>query len=542
MTRGTCLWVLVLSLGAEFAAFGPQVGAADPVPSEVDYLRQKLGRTEKALARTSSQLELLRHQLIEKTLEIKAEIKEGERVKAEQQLERAEELERQHRYEQGVRDWAVANFDNTRYARLPEMEIGQRLKQLQKAKLLATRSLLEFADESRLAVVSGRALNVFLELCGKAAVNHQQYREQFARLEELGHAVGGQRIFERSHIEYLRLKKGPRHSTMGIDVKHGALTLDWPWVIHNHERYREHTAAIDEARELAWEDLQSGRRIDPAVQNQMYQAADEICAEFAQDYEDFRAVVKAGKGNGAMLRQYLIAKDFVGQLRLDIVQFLQSRSLDDVTSNDLVDQLFPPGQPERPVAVEELMAAMVLKGYRFDAAIGSSGEQVHKMLYDQLVDYYLDLQRVQVTMGEQDWENPAKINQMRHDAQLTLRSSQWDPVPDALAMLRARPPENLLEYALMFAQTMTSLGRSVQPAAAAPAAPPPRPEPEPKWMAYEVGDRVSNKGFKIWWRGTVIELTGSRYRVELFYVNPAFRQKWELGRIYEFSDGQMKRL
>jgi hypothetical protein len=268
----------------------------------------------------------------------------------------------------------------------------------------------------------------------------------------------------------------------------------------------------------------------------MYQAADEICRLFAKDYEDFRAVFGAGKSDGLTLRQYLDAKSFLPQLRLDIGQFLQSRSLDDVTSVDLLEQLFPLGQPERAVAVEELMAVMVLKGYRFDEAFGTSGQQVHKMLYDQMVDYYLDLQGVQVTMDDRDWENSAKIDEMRHDAGQMLRSSQWDPVADGLAMLRAKPPENGWDYALIAAEAVTRLAQSVQPA------PPPRAEPVQKWTAYEVGDRVSNKGFKIWWRGNVIELTGSRYRVELFYVDPAFRQKWQVGGMYEFSDGQMKRL
>jgi hypothetical protein len=235
--------MLTISLVAGFTAVVPQVQAAEPPVSEVEHLRQKLEKTEKTLASKSTQLETLRRQLIEKTLEQKAEIKDAERKQAEQMLDQAEELERQHRYEDGVRSWAVANFDNTRYGRLPEMEVGRRMKRLQKAKLLATRSLLEFADQNRLAIVNGRALNTFLELCGKAALNHQQYREQFARLEELGHGVGGQRIFARSHIENLRLKKGSLHSALAIDVKHGALTLDWPPVIRRGEAYRKHTDA-----------------------------------------------------------------------------------------------------------------------------------------------------------------------------------------------------------------------------------------------------------------------------------------------------------
>jgi len=86
--------------------------------------------------------------------------------------------------------------------------------------------LLEFPQQSRLAITNGRALNTFLDLCGKAALNHQQYRKDFERLTQLGHQIGGQRVLRREDIERVQFKKGPRESAMTVDAKRGALTLD----------------------------------------------------------------------------------------------------------------------------------------------------------------------------------------------------------------------------------------------------------------------------------------------------------------------------
>lgn len=552
-TRQRFRGVLVIPFVAGLVAVAPQLNGADGTPSEVEHLRELLARTEQKLARTekelesteqtlegtSSQLETLRRQLIEKTLEKKAEVKAEEREKALHLLEQTRELDRQYQHEQDVRNWAVTNFDNTRYGRLPESEVGYRMKRMQKAKLLATNMLLEFPDQSRMAVVNGRALNTFLELCGKAAVNHQQHKEHFARLQELGHSVGARCVFEQAQIGLLRLKKGPRHTAMAIDVKQGALTLEWPGVIRSQSVYQEAIATLETARESALEDLKQGNRINPATQYDMLMAADEIAEQFEKDYRSFHEGFRQGKFDAVAVKQYTDARRFVAQLRLDIAQFLQSRSLSDVTSNDVLESLFPPGQTERPIAVEQLMACMVVKGYRFDEALSSSGEQVHKMLYDEMVAYYMDLQSIQVAMDEKKWENAGEIWDMQQNAEELLRSSQWDPVKDLIAALRAKPPENAADYALILADNVVDYARSAGPRQPRPAPP---EDPVPAWRAFEVGNRVSNKGFKIWWRGHVVALPGSRYRVKVFYVDPAFRHKWQMHEVYEFAEGEMKLL
>lgn len=540
MARRKCWWAFVLPLAAGLASVGPQVAAENPTPSEVEHLREKLAKTEKRLASTSSQLETLRRQLIEKTLEKKAEIKAEERERALEQLEQTRELERKYRHEQDVRSWAVTNFDNTRYGRLPESEVGYRMKRLQKAKLLATNVLLEFPDQSRMAVINGRALNTFLEVCGKAAVNHQHYKDQFAQLKELGHSVGGQCVFHRAQVETLRLKKGPLHAAMAIDVKRGALTLDWPTVIGTGTLYQEPIATLEKAREAALADLRNGNRISPATQYDMFVAADEIAERFEKDYRTFHDAFGQGKFDAVQVKQYMDARYFVAQLRVDIVQFLQSRSLDDVTSNDVLDSLFPPGQSERPVAVEEIMACMVIQGYRFDEALGG-GQQVHKMLYEQMVAYYMDLQTIQLAMDEKKWENAAEVWDRQEDAEELLHRSQWDPTSDLIAALTAKPPENWFDLGAMLATGALRYGQSTprQPQQPRPAPP---EDPTPAWRAFEVGNRVSNKGFKIWWRGHVVALSGSRYRVQVFYVDPAFRHKWQMHEVYEFAEGQMKLL
>jgi len=234
-------------------------------------------------------------------------------------------------------------------------------------------------------------------------------------------------------------------------------------------------------------------------------------------------------------KQYQAALHFVHGLRSDISQFVQARTIDDVTSNELFDPhegLFAGAKQNDAIAVEDLMVFMVKRGYRF-AAAKSNGEQVYLDIYDRMVDYYMDLHAIQTAMEKTDSE----IAELEREGEELLRNSRWDPTNDLIRALSARPPENLLEYGLMLARDVASAGESIQRQNAVTAS----PKSEPKWTEFEVGNRVTNKGYKIWWWGHIVEVNGNRYRVEMSYVNSAFQGKWRKGSIYEFTDGQMKR-
>jgi len=532
MSRFSFLLLILISASSGLKG----ANADDPY----DRLRDRLDRTEQALEeserkarRAEAQAERLRSMLVDQTLEVKAEVKERERQEALARLQEVEQLEKRHKQEQNLRNWAVANFDDTRHGRLPEMNVGRRLKRLQKAKLLATRALLEFPDLSRLAIINGRALNTFLDLCGKAALNHQQYKNEFARLQGLGHRVGGNCLLRREDLEKLRFTKGPRKNAMVFDATRGALTLDWPPILHSDGKYSVHFRALEKAKEKALEDLRNGKRVNALTKYEMFEAADKIRELFAKEYEFFCGDWKRGKYDANYVSEYLAAERFVFGLRSDIAQFVQALTIDDVTS----DELFDPqdgllaGQQNNAIAVEDLMAFMVKRGYRFGEAT-QRGEHVYKAIYDQMVDYYMDLHAIQVAMEKKESE----FAEMERDAEELLRSSRWDPTQDLVAALTAKPPENFLDYAMLLAQSVSKCGVSLQRQTARPV------EPKPKWTEFEVGDRVSNKGYKIWWRGHVVELVGHQYRVEMFFVGPQFQRKWQTGAVYEFSEGQIKRL
>jgi len=89
--------------------------------------------------------------------------------------------------------------------------------------------------------------------------------------------------------------------------------------------------------------------------------------------------------------KYMATQQFVQGLRSDIAN--SSRSLSGGRPLRRTIQrsgrLFSGGPQNEPVAVEDLMAYMVKRGYRFDKA-KTGGEQVYQTLYASMVDYYLD--------------------------------------------------------------------------------------------------------------------------------------------------------
>ena len=102
--------------------------------------------------------------------------------------------------------------------------------------------------------------------------------------------------------------------------------------------------------------------------------------------------------------------------------------------------------PDGLIAVEELLAFLVKWGYRFGPA-KPDGEAFYKALYGQMVQYYMDLHTVQVAMERSEQEGQQKIAKLEQDADELLRSSRWDPTQDVIAVLTAKPPENILDYA-----------------------------------------------------------------------------------------------
>ncbi len=527
MTRSQSVFILLVCAGFPVRA------------DEVSDLRRQLAETESERDAAQDQVATLRSQLIENTLEVKERVKDKERQQALDIRKEKTELTEKHHNEQYLRNWAVANFDDTRHGRLPTTRVGEYIKRLQKAKLAATRVLLEFPQQSRLAITNGRALNTFLDLCGKAALNHQQYRREFDRLTELGHQIGGQRVLRREDIERVQFKKGPRESTLTVDAKRGALTLDWPALLLADSDCSEHLRSLEQAKTEAEAELREQRPVKAATQMQMLQAADEIKKLFDKEYKRFHEEWKTGGHDAVVASQYLAAQQFVQGMRSDIAQFITARSLADIRCDELfegAEALFSGGPQNEPVAVEELMAFMVKRGYRFGAA-KTGGEQVYQMLYNQMVDYYLDLHRIQVALEEADREYSQEVSRLDRETDELMKSSTWDPTADTIKMLTAKPPEGFLDYALLLGQSVADYGRA-QDQPSQPAEPP----LTPKWTEFEPGDRVSNKGFRIWWRGRVVELVGDRYRIEMFYVDPAFQSRWQVTGIYEFAEGQIKRL
>jgi hypothetical protein len=518
------------------------VALAVVIPSGSDpyeLLLDKIDRLETELVSSETQVERLRSMLVDRTLEVKERVKDQDREEAIKLREKKAGIEQQHRDDQYLRDWAVANFDDTRYGRLPPTKVGAHIKRLQKAKLVATRVLLELPEQSRHAIINGRALNTFLELCGKAALNHQQYRKEFERLAELGHKVGGQRVLGRKDIERVQIQKGLRENALVYDAKRGALPLDWPAVLQINPDYSRHLRSLEQAKAVAEADLNQGRQIDALTQMQMFQAADDINRLFAKEYKLFLGDWKEDLHDAAAAAQYHAAEQFVQGLRSDIAQFVAARSIADVRCDELFnspDALFADGQASDAIAVEDLMAFMAKRGFRFGPA-KPNGEAVYNAIYKLMVDYYLDLHSVQVAMEQADRETSQKIAKLDREADQLMRSSIWDPTKDTVAMLTAKPPESAWDYARLLGQAIAEYGRSQEQSSA-----PPEPPATPKWTEFQEGDRVSNKGFQIWWRGHVKKLVGDRYQIEMIYVAPAFQSRWQVSGIYEFSEGQIKRL
>ena len=148
------------------------------------------------------------------------------------------------------------------------------------------------------------------------------------------------------------------------------------------------------------------------------------------------------------------------------------------------------------------MAFMVKRGYRFAQPSRTESKSTSAVRPDGRLLH--GLHSLQVAMEATDREVSQKIAKLDRETDELMRSSTWDPTADTVAMLTAKLPEGFLDYAAAPGQERGGTRPIPQGSAAAPAEAP----TTPKWTEFEVGDRVSNKGFQIWWRGRVVELVG----------------------------------
>lgn len=336
-----------------------------------------------------------------------------------------------------------------RRVRIPEYSgAPTQMKHWQRAREVAKQQFLAFPERSHGAVKSGRALNLFLDICGPTALDHQVYldelgstaeilklrakvadrteltererrlqdeqarRESNARLLDrsdqrvdvrraLLDELRGRRCFSRDDLSQVSVLRGLIGYKLKSRLNDEPLPLDWPDEVKRNPRYASHTEAIEAAKRQALEQLKARHSVSTAVQRTLMTEADalvERCEANAREYFTQRRVALKGgltPPPEARGRDLIVARRFLQELRGGIARFLAARDYRDVA---IVE--FPP-QSQETASIDEVLAFMCRHGLQF-AEADTNGESVYRTLYEQMVKYYVDHYSLQLALeGEE---------------------------------------------------------------------------------------------------------------------------------------------
>lgn len=338
-----------------------------------------------------------------------------------------------------------------------------------KARESAKKHYLEFASKAHGQIASGRALNFFLDACGQTAMDHQLFREQMldtrtfivlpenrspgedfvsrmkeaterstALLEDPDEAarpvrakesldariamlreLAGPPLFRREDLQQIVFQKGLTGPKVTVRLNDEPLPLDWPDAVRADPDCLPFCEAIEAAKAKAIAELRAGGPVSLPVQQELMQAADQLCDHVeARSREQFDAVAgaqgQAPSRDAQRAMQYVVAKRFLKELRGGIVRFLQAKRIEDVQIKP-----FPPEGVEA-VSIDELMAYMARHGLCFGPA-DPNAETVYLQLFREMSRYYVDLSALKVAIERgnkkiaDNMEQDQRLSEVQYD-------------------------------------------------------------------------------------------------------------------------------
>jgi hypothetical protein len=401
-----------------------------------------------------------------------AEIFDAERERARADLDRYTAKRDQAKRITAARQWALSSFeakDRGNYGTPPDL--SSRVRHARLVSNTLRTYLLEFPNhpQTRMEIKSGRALNWFLEALGPTSLDHELMRERVseeikeveAELRELQESLpplqaplGSEAVNDSQNTQYERLKQlRLRHLELReyqrvlkedivsrpviteqvrgkITYKIGesnapylmrntpdsALPLRWPSIIERNPQYAKACKTLEQARDLALEQLREENHISIETQSILFDTADALDREFQKD---FSAFCKRMEMNSVKNGQYAEGLRFVRGLRTSLVRFVQAESIQDVE----LHQVFNGDR------IEQLLAFMSRNGLKFAEAEVIS-EPAYRVLYNEMVKFYLDMKSLELAQleaesDEQGWQQMvnAKMDALKRDMTDDLRAA-----------------------------------------------------------------------------------------------------------------------
>ncbi len=416
-------------------------------------------------------------------------LSEKEKEAAGDERKRIEVERAQIEHTNNVRNWALADWEPRQRRLLPPVEkLDHRIREAERISDQWKHIFLQYSNQTRGAIASGRALNFFLDLCGSAALNQQSYREQLReellyletkkeqlrgvflsgtaaeqedakreldRLDNLREELelkqdilsrlSGAKALTRDHRQKIQFQRGLLGGKIVSNQRDGALPLNWPSLLVTDAAYEPFRQAVELAKEQAVADLRNGKRVRPETQRLLFNAADTIHSTFERYRKAYfqRKETHTSSTND----QFFEADRFIKSLRVGIVRFVAASDISDV-------------EPDREFegeTIDELLAYMSNQGLRF-APPDRNSEYVYEVIYRQLVSYYSQLYSLQRAV-EYDEQNVAELRQREGKLFHEQYRSTMDDLENAL---KARPPRDLAEQFVDFARGIKYLSDTRQ--------------------------------------------------------------------------------
>lgn len=353
--------------------------------------------------------------------------------------------------------WALRSFDTTGTRFLPTMENQpDYMKRVVRAREVMREKFLKFKESSHAEIVSGKALNYFLDTCGATAAEHTAYREEISaeRLKaeiELAQTVDisppdsqsskllEQRLalldmldssvrFTADDLKSVHVASGLVGPKIPMRLNDESLPLEWPEALRDDPLYRQYTDRVKllkdqcvEALRKASKDAKTGGGIPFELRDQLKKATDDLCSKYQRDTTELYNNSTDPRTLGPTITsedrvKRITAMRYLQEFRNGVARFVEARRASDV---EVVH--FPPD--DKPANVRELMTFMIRHGYRF-AEADLNDQRQYERLYDAMRDYCSNLYQMQASF--QADEMNVDLTDKRIQDMLNIQLSQAD--------------------------------------------------------------------------------------------------------------------
>lgn len=362
-----------------------------------------------------------------------------ERIDEQDRKDMAEELERVRKRLAVVgdrvatmRQWTQYNFALERQGRIQRPQtVSKYLKDLQHRKQTTEYVLLEFRDQSRGAIKSGRALNFFLDECGPAALEMDycsslsRYQSRQGDADELERDIlsgmASNYPLDDGIIRHIRFRRGLTGSKLTGRINQKPLDLEHLNSVLRKDEFREQINHIASLRDRALAELAKGQPVSSDTAGRLVDAVQGLLNDIRS------AKKKQAKSGFNAMRPYAQAERQMFAIFEGASRLIEAHESSDVTLEE-----FKSG------TIRDLLAYMQRNNLHFDAA-DDNGDAAYSTLYTLLSKFYLDLRSLQeaVHQAEAAYAGLAQRERQIEDAKLArsvsgVHGDLWGKTFDAI--------------------------------------------------------------------------------------------------------------